>query len=99
MKKKTEVCYCTDSELSIPHYMDDHESTLEQDTDKLVAKYGFDRNEQHYGALSEVEDDDELNDMRETLLDFLEKGMKEEYINKLHLLLEVEYQLSSREGQ
>lgn len=74
-------------------------TTLQQDTDKLVEKYGFDRNEQHYGALDEVEDNDELLEMRETLMDFLEQGMREEYINKLHLLLEVEYQLTSREGQ
>lgn len=74
-------------------------TTLEQDTDELVKKYGFDRNNQHYGALDEVEEDDELLEMRETLMDFLEQGMKEEYINKLHLLLEVEYQLSSREDK
>ena len=74
--------------------------TLEQQTDVMVKATGFDRNEGHTGDFDfENADDEDLIEMREVLLDFLEQGMKEEYINKLHLLLEVEYNLTTREGQ
>lgn len=103
---QTNICYCNESGLSVPHYVVDHAGekakipmTLEQETDQLVKKYNFDRNEQHYGALDEVEHDEELLEMRETLMDFLEQGMREEYVNKLHLLLEIEYQLTNREDK
>ena len=74
-------------------------TTLKQDTDALVKEFNFDRNDHHYGALDEVEEIDCLIDMREQLMDYLEQGMREEYINKLHLLLEVEYQLSKRDDE
>ena len=74
-------------------------TTLEQDTDKFIEKYGFDHNEHHYGALDEVIEDDELIEMREVLMDFIEQGMKESFINKFHLLLEVERQLTLREDR
>jgi hypothetical protein len=74
-------------------------TTLQQDTDKLVEKYGFNRNNQHYGALDCVEEVEDLLEMRERLLDYLEQGMRDEYINKLHLLLEVEYQLTKADTE
>lgn len=73
--------------------------SLEQQTDKLVKKYKFDHNEHHYGGLDHVEDDDELCDAREVLMDFIEMGKSEDFINKFHLLLEVERQLTLREDQ
>lgn len=74
--------------------------SLEQMTDDIVKKLGFDRNEHYYGSLGELNDDnDELNTMREMLMDFIEKDASESFINKFHLLLEVERELTLRENQ
>ena len=64
-----------------------------------MKKYKFDHNEHHYGALSDVEEDDDLCDMRELLMDFIEMGKSESFINKFHLLLEVERELTLREDR
>jgi hypothetical protein len=50
----------------------------------------------HYGDFAN-KDDDELIKMRENLLDYLEKDKREEYIEKLHELLEVEREITLRE--
>lgn len=52
----------------------------------------------HYGDLGAKEDDD-LVTMREELMDYLEKGMNKTFIHKLHLLQEVERELTLREDQ
>lgn len=72
--------------------------SLEQMTDDLLKKTGFDHNEHYYGSL-DVDDTDDLCTMREILLDFIEKDAKESYKGKLHLLLEVERELTLREGE
>lgn len=72
---------------------------LEKETDKLIKKFNFDHNEHYYGSLGGVEDVEELNDARESLMDFIEKDKSEAFINKFHLLLEVERELTLREDQ
>jgi len=52
----------------------------------------------HYGDYGSKEDD-ELVTMREELMDFIEKGKREEFINKFHELLEVERELTLRENR
>lgn len=47
----------------------------------------------------ETKSDDYLCNKREKLLDFLETGMRESYIKKLHDLLEIERELTLRENQ
>lgn len=47
----------------------------------------------------ETMDDDTLNEKREELMDFLEKGMTQEFIDTLHTLQEVERELTLREGK
>lgn len=74
-------------------------TTLEQDTDELVKEYSFDHNEHYYGALASEDDDEKLIEMREVLMDFIEQGMSESFINKFHLLLEVERELTIREDR
>lgn len=71
--------------------------SLEQMTDAIVKKTGFDHNEHHYGALDSIDEEDDLNTMREILMDFIEKDASEAFKNKFHLLLEVERQLTLRE--
>lgn len=73
--------------------------SLEQMTDEITKKVGFDHNEHYYGDLGVVEETDDLNTMREIFLDYLEKDMSEKFIRKLHLLLEVERELTLREGE
>ncbi len=65
----------------------------------MVAKYGFNHNRHYYGTLSDVEDDEEITEDMSVLADFLEQGMSEEYINKLHLMREMERELTLREGK
>lgn len=50
----------------------------------------------HYGDYSAIEDE-ELVEMREELMDFIEKDKDEEFINKFHELMEVERELTLRE--
>jgi len=52
----------------------------------------------HYGDFGNKEDD-ELIELREELMDFLEAGKDEEFINKLHALQEVERELTLREDK
>jgi hypothetical protein len=74
-------------------------TTLKQDTDALIKKHNFDRNEHYYGSLSHIEDEEELIDMMEVFADYLEQGMSEEYITKLHFMRELERELTLRESQ
>lgn len=74
-------------------------STLLEDTDALVSKYNFDHNEHYYGSLGHIEDVEKLNEARESLMDFIEQDKSEAFINKFHLLLEVERELTLRENQ
>lgn len=73
-------------------------TTLKQDTDKIIKAHGFDRNEHYYGTLEGV-DDDTLTGYMEVFADFLEQGMTQEYINKLHFMRELERELTLRESQ
>lgn len=50
----------------------------------------------HYGDY-ESKEDEELIEMRENLMDYIEKDRSEEFINKFHELLEVERELTLRE--
>ena len=43
-------------------------------------------------------DDDTLCDIREELTDFIEKGRSQLFVHKLHELIEVERELTLREG-
>lgn len=52
----------------------------------------------HYGDFDNKEDD-ELVELREELMDYLEKDKSEEFINKLHELQEVERELTLREDK
>jgi len=49
-----------------------------------------------YGDYGDKEDD-ELVEMREEFMDYIEKGMSQEFIDKFHELLEVERELTLRE--
>lgn len=71
--------------------------TLEEETDLLLKITGFDTNIPIYGALSSIESDETLVAMRETLIDYIEKDKTQNFINKFHLLLEVERELTLRE--
>jgi hypothetical protein len=73
-------------------------TTLKQDTDKIIKKYGFDHNEHYYGTLEDV-DEELLTEYMEIFADFLEQGMSQEYINKLHFMRELERELTLRESQ
>ena len=52
----------------------------------------------HYGDFGNKEDDEPI-ELREELMDFLEAGKDEEFINKLHALQEVERELTLREDK
>ena len=52
----------------------------------------------HYGDYGDLEDDT-LISMREELMDFIEKSKTQFFIRKFHELLEVERELTLREGQ
>jgi len=52
----------------------------------------------HYGDYGNKEDE-ELIKMREELMDYIEKGKTEVFINKFHELLEVERELTLREDK
>ena len=74
-------------------------TTLQQDTDEIVKKYEFDSDIHYYGTLGKFEDDEELVEDLSTLEDFLEQGMSKEYITKLHLMREMERELTLREDK
>jgi len=75
------------------------DKSLEEMTDDLVNKLKFDSNEHYYGSLGDVDEDDDLCEMREILMDFIEKDSSQAFINKFHLLLEVERELTLREDR
>lgn len=52
----------------------------------------------HYGDYGNL-DDDTLCELREELMDYLEKGRSQLFIHKLHELMEVERELTLREDQ
>ncbi len=51
----------------------------------------------HYGDFGDLEDDT-LVSMREELMDYIEKGKSQFFIRKFHELMEVERELTLREG-
>ena len=52
----------------------------------------------HYGDYGAMETE-ELSEMRESLMDYLEKGQSKTFIRKFHELMEVERELTLREGE
>lgn len=52
----------------------------------------------HYGDYGNL-DDDTLCQLREELMDFIEKGRSQLFIHKFHELMEVERELTLREDQ
>lgn len=71
------------------------DKSLDTMTTVLVNATKFDGT---YGELGGVETE-ELLDMREVFMDYIEKDMTQEFINKFHFLLEVERELTLREDE
>lgn len=72
-----------------------------EDGDVLLLEWaGVSEGEVERGTIQEILEemsDDDLTQKREELIDFLETGMSEEYIKKLHEWAEVERELTLRE--
>lgn len=64
-----------------------------------LIKTNQDHDKHYYGSLSHVESDDELLEDMEVITDYLEQNMPHEYVNKLHLLRELERELTLRESR
>lgn len=71
------------------------DKSLDTMTTVLVNATKFDGT---YGELGGVETE-ELLDMREVFMDYIEKDKTQDFINKFHFLLEVERELTLREDE
>lgn len=88
--KKNEVLLCTHGKCERPQTADGEFCKRHYPKSKKLEPL-------HYGDYGDLEDDD-LTTMREELMDYIEKGMTKIFIHKFHELLEVERELTLREG-